>query len=522
MFAAFREATLKRTSRLAILVLLSVTITGVAASRVAIAGGPLVCEDGSAGPYPCADVDLQAFMTLAELGGGPDTKAANLWGWTDPQTSKEYVLLGLTDQTAFVDVSDPMMPEVVGSLPTHTTSSKYRDIKIYQDHAFIIADLPSLHGMQVFDLTQLRDVTTPPETFAETAHFDGFGDAHNLYINTDSGFAYVVRTTTPELCSGAVYMVDIRDPVNPAFAGCIETGGLASDSICVIYQGDDPDYQGREVCIVASDDNILVADATDKSNPVDLASLGYTDITRAHNAWLTPDHNYFVSADMNDELETGLNTRIFVWDFRDVDDPQLIGIYDGPTVASDHNVWVAGNEAFVGNFRAGLRILDLTDIASGVLDQEAFFDMIPEDDNPGHSGGAWAVYAYFPSGLIAVSDKEAGLYLLTRTTPQAAVVASVDFEYSMDDGSVGAGQYSLYDDATVIDDAGATGRWSIQTSPLRVIVRYTDGSNCEAASAGRLVSAGQLRGPRVCRDDSGVRGFWRGTLSAPNGVIGID
>ncbi len=487
----------------------------IAAAAALVAGpakagdGRIECSDGFAGEFPCEGVDFLAFMSLDELGGGADTRAANLWGWTDPQTDREYVLVGLTDATAFVDVTESTAPLYLGSLPTHTSSSIYRDIKVYLDHAFIIADLPSLHGMQVFDLTQLRDVTNPPVIFAASAHFDGFGDAHNLFINTESGFAYAVRTTTPDLCGGALYVVDIRDPLEPSFAGCVDEGGLASDSYCAIYAGDDVEFQGREVCVLASDDDIIVVDVTDKGNPSRLATLGYADIARAHNAWLTADHNYFVSVDMNDELESGNNTRIFVWDFRDVDAPALIGIYDGPSASSDHNIWVRGRKAYVGNFRAGLRILDLTGIASGELTQDSFFDMIPEDDNPGHNGGAWAVYPFFPSRVLAVTDKEVGLYLVKRV---ARAYATLRYAYTMNDETSGSGVYTLWDDWTFTDSEGAGGEWTFRFSTPRMVLQHAAGDSCGARFTTRFLGDGRIGGPRVCQDGSGVRGVWRGTV----------
>jgi choice-of-anchor B domain-containing protein len=120
---------------------------------------------------------------------------------------------------------------------------------------------------------------------------------------------------------------------------------------------------------------------------------------------------------MNDEMMMGFSTRTFIWDFTQVMTPTLMGIYQGPTSASDHNVWVEGDFAYVGNFRAGLRILDLRDIAQTTIanvtiGETAFFDLYPADDNVGHEGGAWAVYPFFESGVVAVSDRQAGLYLL--------------------------------------------------------------------------------------------------------------
>ena len=85
-------------------------------------------------------------------------------GWTDSENGKEYALVGLSSHTAFVDMSDPANLILVGILPTSTVNSSWRDIKVYQDHAFIVSEAAG-HGMQVFDLTRLRDVLAYPVQF---------------------------------------------------------------------------------------------------------------------------------------------------------------------------------------------------------------------------------------------------------------------------------------------------------------------------------------------------------------------
>ena len=95
-------------------------------------------------------------------------------------------------------------------------NSGWRDVKVYQNHAFVVSEA-SGHGMQVFDLTQLRDVSkSSPVTFSETAHYDGFGNAHNIVINTESGYAYGVGTQT---FSGGPHFINIQDPTNPVGEG---------------------------------------------------------------------------------------------------------------------------------------------------------------------------------------------------------------------------------------------------------------------------------------------------------------
>lgn len=68
-------------------------------------------------------------------------------------------------------------------------------MKVYNDHAFIVSEA-SCHGLQVFDLTQLLNITGPPRIFEETAYYSGIENAHNIAINEDTGYAYIVGSNT--------------------------------------------------------------------------------------------------------------------------------------------------------------------------------------------------------------------------------------------------------------------------------------------------------------------------------------
>ncbi len=109
----------------------------------------------------------------------------------------------------------------------------WRGIKVFANHAFIVSEAVD-HGMQVFDLTQLRNVTAPPVTFSETAHYAGFGSTHTLALNTRTGFAYAVGTRT---CEGGLHVVDVRTPASPRAAGCFSFDGYTHETQCVVYQG---------------------------------------------------------------------------------------------------------------------------------------------------------------------------------------------------------------------------------------------------------------------------------------------
>ena len=86
------------------------------------------CTGGKADEYECSNVDLLSFVPLKDLGSNGNGN--DIWGWTDPETDREYAIVGCVDGTSFVDVTEPTEPQVLGFLPTHTVSSSWRDIKV--------------------------------------------------------------------------------------------------------------------------------------------------------------------------------------------------------------------------------------------------------------------------------------------------------------------------------------------------------------------------------------------------------
>ena len=196
------------------------------------------CTNGRAGEYECDKVDLLSFVPLSELGCGGD--ANDIWGWTDPETKQEYAMVGCYDGTSFVDVTNPEDPQVLGFLRTHTTGSSWRDLKVFKDHVFIVSEAFD-HGMQVFDLRQLRDLkpSRRVQELEETAFYGEFGSAHNIVANEETGYMYSVGSRT---CTSGLHMVNVNDPTNPQFAGCFGQDGYVHDAQCVIYNGPDDRY----------------------------------------------------------------------------------------------------------------------------------------------------------------------------------------------------------------------------------------------------------------------------------------
>jgi len=375
----------------------------------------LRCVEGKAGPYPCRSVDLLAFIPRAAF----DAESLNdVWGWTDPLTGREYALVGLSNGTAFVDITQPARPVIVGKLPTRTVAAPWRSVKVYSNHMYVVADHAGLHGVQVFDLTRLRNAT-PGTTFRETSTYFGPGlaltfgnqvaEAHSVAVNEESGFLYVVGSRTA--CSGGLHMVDVRTPARPRFAGCFSADGYTHDTQCVTYRGSDPDHRGREVCLAANEDTLTIVDVTDKRKPRMLSRSTYAGRGYTHQGWLTEDHNYFLLNDELDEVRLGGPTRTIIWDVRNLDQPIVIGEHLFPTRSVDHNLYIHKGLVFESNYTAGLRVLDVSNVAAGRLTEIGFFDVVPENDDPDFSG-TWSNYPFFSSGTVAVSGIEQGLFLV--------------------------------------------------------------------------------------------------------------
>ncbi|MEP6994348.1 MAG: choice-of-anchor B family protein [Acidobacteriota bacterium] len=367
----------------------------------------MACVNGHAGIYPCQNVDLLSVLPLSAMGCADGN---SLWGWTDSLDGKEYALMGCDNGISFVDISAPESPLYLGRLPTHSFDSIWRDVKVYANHAFIVSEASS-HGMQVFDLTQLRSVPSPPVIFSETAHYPGFGSSHTIALDEATGFAYAAGSDT---CAGGLHMVNVQDPPNPVFAGCVSSDGYTHETQCVIYDGPDSTYSGHEICFSSNEDTLTIVDVSNKSAPIQLSRKGYAGSGYVHQGWLTEDHIYFLLDDEVDELNDGHNTYTYIWNVSDLNAPVLMGHYTGPTPAIDHNLYVRGGYAYEGNYRAGLRILDVTGIAATQLFEAGFFDVYPPDDLP-EFNGVWNNYPFFSSGNVIVSGIEQGLFVLHPT-----------------------------------------------------------------------------------------------------------
>ena len=377
------------------------------------------CIDGMAGIFPCNDYNLQYFMTPDEL-GYPNTPVNDCWGWTDPSDNNEYALIGNQKGTSFVNITDPQNPVLVATLDSGTNKpSVWRDIKVYNNHAFIVADNPTGglepfdHGVQIVDLTKLKNITNRPQKITVDASFSGVDSAHNIAINEEMGYAYTTGSDRNDTYNGGVTFIDIRDPKNPVAAGGYGDDGYSHDGHIVTYSGPDLDYTGKEIFIGSNESFMTIVDVTDKSAPKRIAKLSYKNPEYTHQAWFTEDQKYLLLGDEKDEQTFGNRTRTIVFDMTDLDKPKVHFEYLGTNNSVDHNGYVKGSNFYLASNSAGMRVIDITNIENKTFEESGFFDTYPQN-NVASFNGVWSVYPYFPSNNIIISDGDAGLVIVKK------------------------------------------------------------------------------------------------------------
>lgn len=374
--------------------------------------GDLECRPSDV-EFDASGVTLSSRIPAEDFPSG-STAASDVWGYVSP-AGREYAIIGLKDGTGFVDISDPKNPVIVADIPdAHSTWS---DMAVYQQYAYNVNENDG--GMQIIDLTRIDDGIV---ALVGALTQDGLRRAHNVFVNAESGYAYLCGANAPT--SGLV-AVDVHAPANPVMVGIWEES-YAHDAYVVSY--DDCPYSGRtgpcEIAFAfAGGRGLRIVDVTVKTDMTTISTLEYPDLSYCHQGWLSDDKRHLFMGDEADEISFDLTTSTHVVNVEDLGNPHYIGSFTNGRSSIDHNLMVRGRFIFEANYTSGLRIYDVADLDA--VQEIAHFDTHPEG-NMRSFAGAWGVFAGFPSGLVVVSDMQRGLFVLDPCLPAFAVPGDFD------------------------------------------------------------------------------------------------
>lgn len=458
------------------------------------------------GPFPGTEnMELLSQVLPGEMGAFTPRAGVllnDIWGWTSPH-GEEYALVGTGDGMSVVRVTDPGHPEFIGIMPTtvpDSVANLWGDVGVfnvpdgpgrgrgrgrgYQGYAYYTTEADGV-GVNILALNQLDELGPAPDPSFEipaTATFDGGGyeSAHNVYVNQDSGYAYIMGVEFaeegPNACDGEPFapsrfntlVLDLNaDPLAPEIAACRADAG-EHDVYVVNYRGADRDYRNREIAFVfdgrdkdaesregqRSDDTpgALVGgtteiwDVTDKDNIEVISSFTVPGLCFSHQGWTSSDrHEFLLINDEIDEIrdaeavdgffrtsfcesqlppETQSNPGIYVVNIQDLDNPFLQERFEVESPGdNDHNLIREGNRIYWAVYNAGTRVLRMQQRHSNLeLVEIGKLDSEPRDAPD--FNGQWGIYSFPSSKTIVASDIVNGLMVMELTRGRPIVAAS--------------------------------------------------------------------------------------------------
>ena len=354
-------------------------------------------------PFTSNNVQLVGWKPLADFAGG-NTSANDCWGYTSP-SGREYAVIGLSNGTGFVEITDPGNPVIVDF--ESGPSSLWRAVKTHSTYAYAASEGGG--GIQVFNLANIDSGVV---TLANTVTTGGNTTAtHTLAVDNTSGFLYRAGGGSTQ----GIVIYSLANPALPALVGSWMTRYVHE---CQVLTWDVPGpHFNKQIAFCYTEDGsgggnprLTILDVTNKGSITQMSSVPYTGGAFSHQGWVTPDRTLLY---MNDELDDGSfgGARTRVFSLADLTAPVYLGNFpSGIVVPSiDHNLYIKGNRIYESNYRSGLRIFDRTATPTSPT-VYGFFDSYPEDDLQDFNS-LWSNYPFFASGTIIGSDIEKGLWV---------------------------------------------------------------------------------------------------------------
>jgi hypothetical protein len=348
--------------------------------------------------------------------------------WLHPDGRYGY-LTTIGDRIYAIDVSTPSKPVITDSVVVD--ARVINDLMTTEDGKFgVLTREGASNRKNGIVILSFEDPAHPKAIgdFTETVT----GGVHSTFIY--QGYVYLTDDAT-----GSMRVIDIRDPHTPRQVARWETPRSSAGRML-----HDIDVKDGLAYLSYWNDGLVVLDVGNgvrggrPENPVlvsqlkyDLNSL-YRDVEAVggpgfirgtHTAWRAGRYVF-----VGDEVFSakprategggvvGLGRaygRLHVVDVSDIANPKIVAWYE-PKDGGTHNVWVAGDTLYLGDYQGGLRVLDISGDLRGDLQQQGReIAHVVTGDKQGqvpNAPNAWG--AIYRDGYIYVPDINSGLWIV--------------------------------------------------------------------------------------------------------------
>jgi len=311
--------------------------------------------------------------------------------WGMEVNGSEIAVIGSTNGTHFIDVTDPNNPTEIHFVGGGSQGVQiiHRDYHDYEGYLYAVADEGSASTLQIIDI---RDLPNSVSVVYDSQEY--IRRCHNIFIDETRGVLYACYTQGAGNNLVGLRLFDIADPFEPKLLAehslieGFQIGGLhdayAKDGIAYLNSGNS---------------GIAVADFNDPVNPTLLGSLNPDEYPQSgynHAGWLSEDGNTYYLAD-----------ETFGTQMKAID---VSALPEMETLEIPHNCIVLGDLLYASYYYDGLQVFDIADPTD--VKRLYFYDTSDLAHQSGKYRGAWGVYPFLPSGNILVSDMQNGLFVI--------------------------------------------------------------------------------------------------------------
>jgi len=357
--------------------------------------------------------------------------------WPHPNGRNAY-LSTIGDRIYALDISNPAEPRITDSVIVD--ARVINDVMSTADGRWAVATREGASSRRNgIVILSLEDPAHPRQVaeYTETVT----GGVHSTFVYTQPRYGTHVYLTDD--ATGSMRVIDLNNPLQPREVGRWETrqsehgrtlhdidvrDGLAylsywNDGLVVLDVGNGVKNGSPTSPQLVSQ---FKYDLDDLYRNVE-AEGGPGFIRGTHTAWR--HNNYvFVGDEVFSARPQGIvmpgmglgkaNGRIHVIDVSDMNNPREVAWYE-PTDGGAHNVWVAGDTLYLGDYQGGLRVLDISgDLRGDLMAQDREIAHVHTGDSRGlvpNAAMAWG--AFYHNGLVWVNDIFSGLWVV-RVEPR--------------------------------------------------------------------------------------------------------
>jgi hypothetical protein len=352
--------------------------------------------------------------------------------WPHPNGRNAY-LTTIGDKVYALDIGDPANPTITDSLTLD--ARVINDVMSTADGRWAVVTREGASSRRNgIVILSLEDPAHPRQVaeYTETVT----GGVHSTYVYTQPRFGTHVYLTDD--ATGSMRVIDLNDPLHPREIARWETQQSSAGRTL-----HDIDVRDGLAYLSYWNDGLVILDvgngvrngtptgpqlvAQFKYNLDDLyrnveAEGGPGFIRGTHTAWRT--RNYvFVGDEVFSARPQGVimpgmglgkaNGRLHVIDVSDMSNPREVAWYE-PADGGAHNVWIAGDTLYLGDYQGGLRVLDISgDLRGDLMAQDREISHVHTGDSRGlvpNAAMAWG--AFYHNGLVWVNDVFSGLWVV--------------------------------------------------------------------------------------------------------------